>query len=52
MEVLTFQPQPVGHLTLNSAHIARNLIKHFLKSQMPGDLPGGGGGGGDERFWN
>ena len=41
MEVLTFQPQPVGHLTLKSAHIAGNLIKHFLKSQMPGGLPGG-----------
>ena len=44
MEVVTFHPQPVGHLTLKSAHIAGNLIRHFLKSQMPGGLPGGGGG--------
>ena len=43
MEVWTFQPKPVGHLTLKSAHIAGNLIKHFSKSQMPGGLPGGGG---------
>ena len=34
------------HLTLKSAHMAGNLIKHFLKSQIPGGLPGGGGGGG------
>ena len=44
VEVLTLPPQPVGHLTLKSAHIAGNLINHFLKSQMPGGLPGGGGG--------
>ena len=39
-----FSAPPVGHLTLKSAHIAGNLIKHLKKSQMP-VCPGGGGGG-------
>ena len=48
---MTFQPQPVGHLTLRLAQRVGNLIRHFKKSQMPGGLPGGGGGGGgDDRF--
>ena len=43
---MTFQPQPVGHLTLRLAQRVGNLIRHFKKSQMPAGLPGGGGGGG------
>ena len=49
MEVLTFQPQPVGHLTLKSAYIAGEFDQAFFqKSNARGFAPGGGGGGGGD----
>ena len=41
----------VGHLTVKTGNIARNLTKIFQKVKCPGVCPRGGGGG-NGWFWN